>query len=75
MKKMYEFVCESGQRIERFTSYEDKTVSCNCGKLASRVISAPASKLEGWSGSFPSAWMKFDKSHRDKLKSEQKANR
>lgn len=75
MKRMYEFVCESGQRIERFTSYEDKTVQCQCGKLASRVISAPASKLEGWSGHFPSAWTKFDKSHRDKLKSEQKANR
>ena len=75
MKRMYEFACESGQRIERFTSYEDKTVSCNCGKLASRVISAPASKLEGWSGHFPTAHAQFEKRHLDKLKSEQKANR
>jgi hypothetical protein len=75
MKRFYEFLCESGERIERFTEFEDKTVSCNCGKLASRVVSAPAFKLEGWSGAFPTAHAKFDKSHRDKLKSEQKANR
>ena len=75
MKRMYEFVCESGQRIERYTSYEDKTVSCNCGKLASRVISATPFRLEGWSGHFPTAFHQFDKKHRDKLKSEQKANR
>jgi hypothetical protein len=30
--------------------------------------------LEGWSGSFPSAHGKFEKSHLDKLKSERKAN-
>jgi hypothetical protein len=75
MKRFYEFLCESGERIERFTEFEDKTVSCNCGKLACRVVSAPAFKLEGWSGAFPTAHAKFDKSHRDKLKSEQKANR
>jgi len=75
MRKMFEFLCESGERIERFTEYEDKLVSCNCGKMDSRTISAPAFKLEGWSGAFPTAHAKFDKKHRDKLKSEQKANR
>jgi len=29
--------------------------------------------LEGWSGHFPSSWMKFDKKHRDKLAAERKA--
>ena len=75
MRKIFEFLCESGERIERFVEYEDKIVRCNCGKTASRTISAPAFKLEGWSGAFPTAHAKFDKSHRDKLKSEQKANR
>jgi len=28
--------------------------------------------LEGWSGHFPSSWMKFDKKHRDKLVQERK---
>lgn len=74
MKAMYEFICESGERIERFTDYENKVVRCNCGKSAGRIISAPAFHLEGWSGAFPTAWSKFDKKHRDKLKSEQKAN-
>jgi hypothetical protein len=75
MRKIFEFLCESGERIERFVEYEDKEVRCNCGKTARRTISAPAFKLEGWSGAFPTAHAKFDKSHRDKLKSEQKANR
>lgn len=74
MKRMFDFVCESGERIERFTEYENKQISCNCGKVASRAISAPAFNLEGWSGDFPSSWLKFDKKHRDKLKAERKAN-
>ena len=38
------------------------------------VISAPSINLEGWSGNFPSSWLKFDQKHRDKLKAERKAN-
>lgn len=75
MKRMYEFVCESGQRIERFTEFSEKQVQCKCGKLADRTISAPNFNLEGWSGAFPTAYAKFGKKHTDKLKSEQKANR
>ena len=75
MKRIFEFACESGQRIERFTEFSEKQVQCACGKLADRTISAPNFKLEGWSGSFPTAHSKFGKSHQDKLKSEQKANR
>jgi len=41
---------------------------------ANRIVSAPSVNLEGWSGHFPSSWMKFDKKHRDKLKQEQKEN-
>lgn len=75
MKRMFDFVCESGQRIERFTDLDQKTVQCSCGKQANRVISAPKFKLEGWSGAFPTAYHQFDKKHREKLAAEQKANR
>jgi hypothetical protein len=75
MRKIFEFLCESGERVERFVEFENKQIRCKCGKLANRVVSAPAFKLEGWSGAFPTAHAKFDKKHRDKLKSEQKANR
>ena len=75
MRKIFEFLCESGERVERFVEFENKQIRCKCGKLANRVVSAPAFELEGWSGAFPTAHAKFDKKHRDKLKSEQKANR
>ncbi len=71
---MYEFVCECGQRIERLTVYETVSVQCACGKSAARVMSAPAFKLEGWSGHFPSEHGRFERKHMEKLKAERKAN-
>jgi hypothetical protein len=73
MKRIYEFVCVSGHRIERYCDYEAHTTQCECGETANRTLSAPAFRLEGWSGSFPSAHGKFEKSHLDKLKAERKA--
>jgi predicted nucleic acid-binding Zn ribbon protein len=73
MKRIYEFVCESGHRIERLCDYEAQTTQCECGGSANRTLSAPAFRLEGWSGSFPSAHGRFEKSHLDKLKAERKA--
>lgn len=74
MRRMFEFVCASGHRMDKLTDYESKTVPCDCGETALRVLSTPAIKLEGWSGSFPGAANRFEKSHLDKLKAEQKAN-
>jgi hypothetical protein len=69
---MYEFVCENGLQIERYCNYELQSVQWECGGSASRTISAPSINLEGWSGHFPSSWMKFDKKHQDKLVAERK---
>jgi hypothetical protein len=74
MKRIYEFACDCGKRTEALVDYETISVQCSCGGLANRVISAPSFNLEGWSGSFPSSWLKFDKKHRDKLKAERQAN-
>jgi predicted nucleic acid-binding Zn ribbon protein len=75
MKRIYEFVCENGHRMEKLTGYETAQVPCeDCGGVALKTISAPAIKLEGWSGSFPGAANKFDRIHREKLAAEQKAN-
>jgi hypothetical protein len=74
MKRMYDYACKCGQKFEKFTTYEMVNVQCECGELAVRALSAPAFRLEGWSGSFPSAYGRFPKSHTDKLKSERKAN-
>lgn len=74
MKRIYEYACEDGHKTEALTDYETVSVTCGCGKEAFRALSAPAIKLEGWSGSFPGAANKFDRIHREKLKAEQKAN-
>ena len=74
MKRMYEFVCDCGQRTEALEVYETTNVLCRCGGLASRVISAPSFNLEGWSGSFPSEHGRFERKHREKLNAERKAN-
>lgn len=72
---MYDFVCVCGQRTEELVVYETSEIPCGgCGGVALKTISAPAIKLEGWSGSFPGAANKFDRIHREKLAAEQKAN-
>ena len=73
MKRIYEFVCENGHKIERYCDYEAQETQCECGGSASRTISAPSVKLEGWSGHFPGAAMKFDRIHREKLAAERKS--
>jgi hypothetical protein len=45
-----------------------------CGAKALRQLSAPQFKLEGITGSFPGAAMKWDKKHAEQLKVEQKRN-
>ena len=71
---MFEFACVNGHKTERFVVYETTSLKCECGEDSHRILSAPAFKLEGWSGAFPSAHGKFEKSHTDKLKSERKIN-
>ncbi len=74
MRRMFEFACINGHKTERFVVYETTSLVCECGEDSHRILSAPAFRLEGWSGSFPTAHAKFEKSHTDKLKSEQKLN-
>jgi hypothetical protein len=74
MRRIFEFACENGHKTERFCDYETQSFRCECGDTANRILSAPVFRLEGWSGSFPSAHGKFEKSHTDKLKSERKQN-
>jgi len=74
MKRMYEFVCNCGQRTESLVVYETTEVQCMCGGLAHRIISAPKFNLEGWSGHFPSSYGRFERKHIDKLNAERKAN-
>ena len=71
---MFDFVCANGHKSERLADYESVSFQCECGAQANRALSAPSFKLEGWSGSFPSAHAAFEKKHIDQLKWEQKHN-
>ena len=71
---MYEYVCENGHKTDRFVDYETTSLVCECYEESHRILSAPAFKLEGWSGAFPSAHGRFEKSHLDRLNAERKAN-
>jgi hypothetical protein len=73
-KRIYEFACKCGQRIERLTDYESFDVQCACGGNATRIMSAPTFKLEGWSGQFPSEHGRFERKHIEKLNAERKTN-
>ena len=74
MKRMYEYVCESGHRTEFLAAYEATEMPCWCGGEAHRIISAPKFNLEGWSGHFPTAHGQFGRRHTEKLTAERKAN-
>lgn len=75
MIRVFDFLCPNGHMQEQFTSVGTETIDCNvCGKTAFRQVSAPQVRLEGVTGSFPGAAMKWDKKHREQLAKEQKRN-
>jgi hypothetical protein len=72
---MYEFVCEESHISEALVSSDVREVSCRaCGKKATRIVSAPATKLEPFTGSFPTAYSQWNRKRAEKLAIEQKQN-
>lgn len=64
MRMMFDFKCDNDHTTEKLTDSETRTICCPvCGLLAVRQIAAPLSVLEGITGSFPGAAMKWDKRH------------
>jgi len=57
-----------------FTSEISETTECMCGATALRQMSTPRVFLEGVTGDFPGAAMKWDKKHAEQLKVEKKRN-
>ena len=61
---LYDFKCaECGEVSEHFAKIATKTVQCDCGGEAVKIITPVRFKLEGVSGHFPSAAMKWDRVH------------
>jgi len=66
---LYDFKCECGHTFEAMVGMRDRTHKCGrCGQEATRMISTPTIKLEGWSGHFPTAKQKFIKMHEREAK-------
>ena len=75
MIRVFDFLCPSGHLQEQFTSVETETIDCEvCGTKAFRQLSTPRVKLEGVTGDFPGAAMKWEKKHQEQLAKEQKRN-
>ncbi len=72
--KVFDFKCAAGHTHEAFVKDATVlTVDCtDCGQAAQRQLSAPVSKLEGWSGAFPGAASKWESRRFEKIKQERK---
>jgi hypothetical protein len=74
-RRMFEFVCGNNHRTEAFVDTEVHATPCKeCGSEATRVISAPTTKLEGCTGDFPSAADSWVRKRSEKIAQERKAS-
>jgi putative FmdB family regulatory protein len=75
MRRIFEFVCTNEHQFEALVDDSVRTAICpHCGSDASRVVSAPTMKLEGFSGAFPSAYDAWSRKRAEKLAQERKSN-
>jgi predicted nucleic acid-binding Zn ribbon protein len=73
MKKIFDFKCSSClNEFEEYTEYKQFCICSACGGEATKVIKTPTIKLEGITGSFPSAAWAWDKKHTQQLAKEKK---
>jgi hypothetical protein len=74
-RRMFEFICDNGHRTEDLVDTECHATPCReCGSDSTRVMSAPTMKLEGWTGSFPTAYDAWERKRSEKLAQERKQN-
>jgi len=73
---LFDFKCTGCDAVaEHLVSSDTKVVRCkDCGSDANRLIPAPRCKLEGISGDFPGAAIKWAKDHERAAKQAAKAN-
>jgi len=71
MKVLNDFTCPEGHTNEYFADNETKHIQCQeCNCLATKIIKPIRFHLEGVTGSFPGAAMKWQKRREAKLKEE-----
>ena len=69
MKKIFEFRCSHcSLQFEEYMEYSKFCICPSCGMSADKIISTPQIKLEGITGSFPSAAWAWEKRHKTPAK-------
>ena len=75
MKILNDFKCADGHVTESLREDSVTAIGCaHCGMNAIKVLAAPRSNLEGFSGAFPDAYDRWARVRADRLKVEQKQN-
>jgi hypothetical protein len=73
--RMFEFLCANSHRTEALVDPETTQLLCSkCGAEAAKIISAPSMKLEGFTGSFPTAYDSWERKRSEKMAIERKQN-
>ena len=72
MLRVYDFQCSKGHVTEHFIDNDTKVVECHCGLIANRLIPGVRSKLDPFSGDFPSAADAWANRREDHMRKEQK---
>ena len=66
MIRVFDFECDVGHREEVFCDDKATQLECPiCGGVAHRLVSKPHFKLDGITGSFPTAADKWAKTHEE----------
>lgn len=74
MRRLYEHKCSKGHLTEALVAYEATEVLCECGEVATRIISTPRIALDGTNPNFVGAYDKWARVREEKAKIEAKRN-
>lgn len=71
--RVYDFRCPQGHVNEALVYKHGDTIQCpNCGAVATHLPPGPRSRLEGITGSFPSAAASWERNRESHMKKERK---
>lgn len=62
-RKIFDARCETCETVFETFDYLEAAVRCSCGGDAKRIISPVRTHLEGVSGDFPGAAIKWERDH------------
>lgn len=63
MRYIIDVRCGSCNKVSEEFGAMDATYKCSCGGTSERIISPVKCKLEGYSGDFPGAAMRWEREH------------